>query len=276
MNKLFYTKTKSFMMKKMFPAILAILVLACSNQPESGNAKDSTATAEKKTNDNTGSSAKAGCENFLMFRQGTVILSSSYDGTGKETGKESSIVKKVYNEGNLTVSEMEMKHTDENGNNEKISQAVYKCDGKKFYVDISNFLSDSKQKSKIEAIGLDFPYNPSVGDTLPDASYSVKVSMGGKERIIKSHIKERKVEAKESISTAAGTFESYKISSVVEAEMDFSDMDKEQREIMDKVQKQMGKTRMIFWLVPDVAIIKMEYHMGDKLLMRHEITGIKK
>ena len=84
------------------------------------------------------------------------------------------------------------------------------------------------------------------------------------------------MEAKESLTTAAGTFECFKISSVIETEVDMPEMDQQSKEIMEKVKKQMGKTKMIFWYSPEATIIKMELYMGDKLLSKSEVTGIQK
>ena len=263
-------------MKIIIPAALAFFILACTNQPASENGiKKTAAGAGKEMKDNESSNG-GGCGNTLMFRQGTVVSSATYNGEGKLTNKQTSVVKKVYNQGAMTISEMEMKSTDDKGANEKTSSAIYKCDGKKFYVDLSNYLSDGKQRSKIETSGMDFPYDPSVGDVLPDVSYSVKLNMAGRESIIKSRITERKVEAKESITTPAGTFECYRISSVIESERDMSGMDQKQKEIMEKVQKQMGKPKMIFWYAPNVTIIKMEYYIAGKVAVRHEITAIRR
>jgi hypothetical protein len=262
-------------MKSIMPAALAFFILACTSQTGSEKGiKNTAANAGKKMEDNESSNG-GGCGNALMFRQGTIIYAATYNGEGKLTGKQTSLVKKVYSEGPMTISEMEMKSTDDKGANEKTSSAIYKCDGKKFYVDLSNYLSDGKQRSKIETSGIDFPYNPSVGDVLPEVSYSVKVNMAGRESTIKSRITERKVEAKERITTPAGTFECYRISSVIESERDMSGMDEKQKEIMEKVQKQMGKPKMIFWYAPNVTIIKMEYYIAGKVAVRHEITGIK-
>jgi hypothetical protein len=33
---------------------------------------------------------------------------------------------------------------------------------------------------------------------------------------------------------------------------------------------------MIMWYTPDITIVKMEFHMGEKLVSRTEVTAIKK
>jgi uncharacterized protein (DUF2384 family) len=144
------------------------------------------------------------------------------------------------------------------------------------HIDLSGLLPGSQQNTKIESSGLQFPLHVSVGETLPEAHHIMTMNRGGKEMKITSHIKERKVEAKESVTTPAGTFECYRISSVIEAATDMQGMDEKSKKIMEEVKKKMGKNRMICWYAPDVTIIKMEFHMGDKLVTRTEVTDIKK
>ena len=251
-------------------------MLACNSQPANSIASknDTNAIANKKNE--TPKAVDGNCGNTLLFRKGAEIRASSYDGQGKITAKQVSVVTKVYEKGGMTISELEMKNIDEKDANEKTFNAIYKCDGKLLYVDLSSFLSDSKQNTNIETSGLQFPFNVSVGETLPDAEYSIAMSSGGKTRKITSHIKERKVEAKEAVTTPAGTFECYRISSVIETDMEMPGMDEKSKKIMEEVKKRMGKNKMTFWYAPDVTIIKMEYYMGDKLITRSEVTGIKK
>ncbi|MGB8193929.1 MAG: hypothetical protein WCF67_18495 [Chitinophagaceae bacterium] len=261
-------------MKNSFSLLLIILAVACSNQAgnTTGPGSDSNGIAGKPQE--VVASADD-CGNSLLFRKGAEISTNSYDGQGKLTSKQVSTVSKVYREGGMTLSELVMKNTDGNAANEKTFTATYKCDGKLLYVDLSGVLSDAG-KTKLETTGLQFPFAAAVGDTLPDVNYSMNMSAGGKTTKLVSHIKERKVEAKESVTTPAGTFDCYKISSVIEAEMEMAGMDEESRKIMDAVKKKMGKNIMTFWYAPAVTIIKMEYRTGDKLVMRSEVTNIKK
>lgn len=261
-------------MKTPLTALLFILALACSNQAgnNSGQVKDNNAAV---TSENPASGSKNDCSNNLLFQKGASISTTSYNGQGQVTSKGTSTVAKVYQQSGMTVSELTTKNTDGNNANEKTSTVVYKCDGNLLYIDLSGVLSDGKQ-ANLETTGLQFPFNVSVGDTLPDSEYSINMTAGGKTRKITSHIRERKVEAKESITTSAGTFECYKISSSIEAETSMPGMDEKSKQIMDEVKKRTGKNVMTFWYAPAVTIIKMEYHTGNKLIIRSEVTDIKK
>ncbi len=256
--------------------MLATMVLACNNQADKSNGSGNDSTGNTKKEELASGTPMGNCGNSLLFRKGAEIQTSSYDGQGKETAKQVSSLTKVYNEGNMTIAEWEVKNINKNNGVERTMNTIYKCDGKLLYTSVSGFLPDTKQNSNIETGGLPFPLNVSVGETLPDAEYSVNITSGDMSRKITSHIKDRKVESKESVTTAAGTFECYKISSVIETETAMPDMDEESKKIMEQVKKKMGKNKMTFWYVPDVTVIKMEYYMGDKLITRTEVTSIKK
>lgn len=281
MKNVLYLKIKSIIMKKFFPVLLLFTAFACTSQQSSeGKPKSAVAAIDKRTSDDTKTGddavATGGCGSSLLFKEGVVIHGITYDRDGKVTAKHASTIKKVYSEGGVMTSEVEVKTVmGDPGATEKTMNAVYKCDGKKLYVDLSSFLSSNKN-AKVETSGFAFPDDLSVGDTLPDASYTVKMNIANIDRIVKSHIKERKVEAKEKVTTPAGTFDCYRISSVIEVDADMIGMDERKKAVMAQVQKTMGKNKLIFWYAPDVTIIKMEYHMGDKLVTRNEVTEIDK
>lgn len=263
-------------MKKIFPLAFVAMIMACNNQAgnTNGSVNDSGHVGQNK---NKGQSSVSGdCSSCILFHEGAEIETSSYDGQGKETRKQVATVTRVYTEGGMTVAEMQTKNNNVKGDDEKLMTAIYKCDGKQLYVDLSGFLADNKSGNKIVTSGLLFPFNVSVGETLPDANYSIEMNMGGKTMKVTSHIKDRKVELKEPVTTAAGTFECYKISSVVEAETEIQGMDEKTKQIMEEAKKKMGQSKIIFWYAPDVSIMKMQFFMGDKMISASEVTGIKK
>lgn len=265
-------------MKNCYFIIIIFFFVACSNPADNSKKsdKDSNSIAAKEKKESKAESGGNDCDNNLLFKKGVEIQTSTNNVQGNVTMKSVSRITNVYQEGGMTVSECEMKTANENGKNEKIMNARYKCDGKNFYMDLASLLSDPKQNTHVETTGLQFPFNVTVGETLPDASNSIVMNRGGKEMKITSYIKERKVEAKESVTTPAGTFECYRISFTIETDMDIPGMDDKSKEVMKEVKKKMGTNKMIFWYAPGITIIKMEFFMGDKLVTRNEVTGIKK
>jgi hypothetical protein len=247
--------------------ILLIIAVACNNTTTTGIEAAQAATSVSNPDN---------CSNSLWFRKGATIHTSSYDGQGNEIAKQVSTVTKVFAQGNLTISELEIKSTDQHGANTIVSNASYRCDGKLFYMDISGLLPGGKAAGDIETSGLRLPFAVSVGDTLPDADYTIVMRSEGNTHKIKSYIKERKVESKEVVNTPAGSFECFKISSVIETETNMPGLDEKRKKAVEEMKKKMGKNKMTFWYSPDVTIVKMEFRMGEKLVSRSEITAIKK
>ena len=65
-----------------------------------------------------------------------------------------------------------------------------------------------------ESFYVDFPANMKIGDALADAHMKMDIDMqNGMKQSVSMDITERKVEGKESVTTTAGTWECYKISS---------------------------------------------------------------
>lgn len=253
-------------MKNCSPVLLFLLFLGCNNEVATSN--ELAQEAPVSVNDN--------CSNNIWFRKGAKVNTSSYDGQGNEIARSVITVAKVFTNGNMTISELEMKNTDKDGANEKVSKASYKCDGKIFYMDMSGLVPGGNQTTEIETSGLELPFAVSVGDTLPDSDYTIVMRAEGNVRKIKSHIKERKVESKETVRTPGGSFDCYKISSVIETEIDMPGLDEKSKKVMEEVKKKMGKNKMIMWYAHDITIVKMEFHMGEKLMSRTEVTAIKK
>jgi hypothetical protein len=253
-------------MKNSSPVLLFLLFLGCNN--EVATSSDLAQEAPASVNDN--------CSNNIWFRKGAKVNTSSYDGQGNEIARSVTTVAKVFTNGKMTISELEMKNTDKDGANETVSNASYKCDGKIFYMDMSGLMPGGKQTTEIETSGLELPFAVSVGDTLPDNDYTIVMRADGNVRKIKSHVKERKVESKETVRTPGGSFDCYKISSVIETDIDMPGMDEKSKKVMEEVKKKMGKNKMIMWYAPEITIVKMEFHMGEKLVSRTEVTAIKK
>ncbi|MBK8608933.1 MAG: hypothetical protein IPL84_03005 [Chitinophagaceae bacterium] len=265
-------------MKKIVQSALIFIAISCNNQAGNGYASvDDSSHADKHEKQGRASTLGNGdCSSCILFHEGAEIYTSSFGSDRKETRQQVSTVTKVYSDGGMTIAEMEMKDRNTNNGDEKGMNAVYKCDGRQLYVDLAGFLSENKSGNMIATSGLLFPFNVAVGETLPDADYSINMNMSGRAMKVTSHIKERKVEAKEPVTTAAGTFECYRISSVIESETEIPGMNEKTKQIMEEAKKKMGQSKMIFWYAPDVSIIKTEFYMGDKLVSGSEVTGFKK
>ena len=106
---------------------------------------------------------------------------------------------------------------------------------------------------------LDLPSDLSVGQTLKDVTYNVKVSMGTLTLMNRTYtVKDRKVESQESLTTPAGTFDCYKVTFVTTGDKG-------------------GASKSAIWYAKDAGMIKTENYKDDgKLLNRQVLVKLVK
>lgn len=107
--------------------------------------------------------------------------------------------------------------------------AIY-CEGDVLKVDMRNFMpANTLEQMNMEGVDVDmestdmaFPANLTVGQSLPDADISIKVTLNGMPMLTTtSETTNRKVIAKESITTPMGTYECFVITGDFFAKMGF-------------------------------------------------------
>ncbi len=260
-------------MRNSFVLMLVFFAISCNNNnSEPGTSKDSSVT---KTTSQASGSFSGKCGSLYIFRKGAVAETMSYDANGKEISKQVSTVVSVSNQGNMVASEVEMKSTGI-GDDEKVFKGKYSCDGNNLFVDLTSLFSSMEaQGAKIQGDAISFPINISEGQVLPDASYTLTMTQDGKEMKITSFMKERRVDGREKITTAAGTFDCYKISTIVEVNMEMPGMDDNTKKMMEEMKKKMPKQKFVMYFDPAVSIVKMDMFSGDKLTSRSEVVSIK-
>ncbi len=189
---------------------------------------------------------------------------ANYDGKGKLTGTSEATVKSVKSAPNGFVATMEI-----NAKNEKGKPTVeaknfdVSCENGTIKLDIgSMYLNDMAAQMKgmdltISGAGLDIPATLSAGQTLSDGDSEIKMGSNGMTFMtMKFSIKNRKVEKKETIKVAAGTYEAYKIT---------YDMD---MKVLFK-----RSIKAVQWLVPSVGLVKSEtYNAKGELEGTTEMT----
>ena len=151
---------------------------------------------------------------------------TSYSAKGKPEGRtKNRVLERVEADGTVTwrVSTEVFDKKDE-----KTAEIEYRlrCEDDVFYIDMENLLDaefyDQYGSMEFTAQGdfLDFPKNLSPGQQLGDGELNVGVSTGGVTMMnMRMQVKNRQVEAAESITVPAGTFDCYRISYDVETKM---------------------------------------------------------
>lgn len=159
------------------------------------------------------------CDSYVQFKEGASWTMTSYSAKDKVTNTVNSKTTTVTKTGTKTEAAISQSTKNEKGKEEMSGSTTVSCDGNKFSMDMrSLLLNDDQAKAykdmelKFEGTVLSYPESMKAGDTLSPVSMSMTATQSGMQVAnIKMKMTNRKVEAKESITTSAGTFECYKI-----------------------------------------------------------------
>lgn len=162
---------------------------------------------------------KAQCNEFYQFSEGSEWELETYNAKGKVTGKNHQKVtslEKTSTGYNATINSVFYNEKEKETMKGDLS---FKCENGTMYIDMRNFISQEQLEAfksyemKVEAENLEMPGKLSVGQTLKDGSVNITADGAPLPTSLNMKITERKVVAKETITTPAGTFECYKITS---------------------------------------------------------------
>lgn len=255
---------------------LAFIFTACTNNTTvTKEAENSNSNKVEKEEIAAASTGPVNCNNLVFFKQGAEITAKSYDAAGKETSTQLTKIIALKNENGMTVATVKGSDTTPEG---KVTNVTYnyKCDGRAIYFDVASLFRTAEKESDatFESSLIEYPISLTEGESLPDVTGSMSSEKRGKKMTMNYHYINRKVGAKETITTPAGTWNCYKISNEVKVEMDIPGMDEKAKKMMEAMQGQM-KTTSITWFASDFGIVKMEMYQNGKLVSINEVTRVK-
>jgi len=196
------------------------------------------------------------CKLYFPQKTGSVREMKSYTKKDDYTGKMVQEVLSKHVEGNNVDITVRTTMYDDKDTETASHEIEVRCEDGVFKIDMTDYLSEllqSYQSMDVELHGdnLVIPPDLKIGESLPDASAEIIVRSGGlKIMDMTVEILNRQVEARENITTEAGTFDCYKITYVVEAKTKLMNV----------------TTRTVEWLAENVGIVKSEnYNRKDKL-----------
>ncbi len=206
------------------------------------------------------------CKLYFPQNVGSVREMKTYDSKDKQTGKMmQEVLEKDVKGNNVNIKVRTIVYDDKDaevGNHE----IEVRCEDGVFKIDMTDYLSSmlqAYQSMEVEMKGdnLSIPANLNPGETLPDASVEVIVRSSTIQIMdMTVTIMNRKVEAKEKITTEAGTFDCYRISYNVDSKTKILHI----------------TTRTVEWLAEDVGVVKSEsYNKKDKLASYSVLTKFK-
>lgn len=207
-------------------------------------------------------------EIFFPTKEGTVLTYKSFDKKDKLSGTVKYTIK------HLSINGSDMDITYQVESIDPKDKVVFKEEitiqqkGDKLYFDMSNFINKAAFQqegvipAEIEITGnnMEVPSNPNPGDLLPDANVEMALKMGFVNMKMSAQVTNRKVEAIEDITVAAGTFKGYKF-------------------LCDVNSSVMGikvSSKNADWYAKGVGIVKSEnYDKNGKLQSHTELVEIK-
>lgn len=156
-------------------------------------------------------------EMFDYLKPGVTLEYSNFNKKGKLESVNTQKVTHVGRSGDTLVATFAMTTTNDKGKELFNSSFPMKCHAGTVFMDMRSIVPQQQNSPdmSMEITSTDqvFPANMKVGQSLPDAEMDMKLSMGGLQ-LMNTHysIKNRKVEAAESVTTTAGTYKCLKIS----------------------------------------------------------------
>lgn len=166
------------------------------------------------------------CDAYFPMKEGAYLETRSYDVKDKLQGISRMTVLQKQTAGPRISVTVDVRSLDDKEKEVMTTTMEVYCENGVFYIDMKKFLDQQTMESfkdmevAMESENMEFPSNLSPGQILKDARITVSASSGGMKLFsMNVWITNRKVEAIEDITTPAGTFSCYRISSDVETKM---------------------------------------------------------
>jgi hypothetical protein len=212
----------------------------------------------------------ADCSSLLFFKEGTSTTMTSYNDDGKVTASTKTLYSKVTKSGAAVSVTANQENFDKKGKLSTKSEFTIACSAGVLNFDMKMMMPQQQADSykdfdlTMEGNNLEYPAELVIGSMMKDADvkFKCKTKEGNEMPLMNFSVKvtNRKIEAKESVTTPAGTFECYKITENGEVKTLFT-----------------IKTKSTTWFSPEAGVVKTEsYKENGKFVGKTEMTELKK
>ncbi len=188
------------------------------------------------------------CKMYFPVKEGTEMEIKNYNDKDKLTGSTLQKISKIEEDGNNMTIIVDHESFDKKGEKLMAGEFEVRCVDGTFYMDMRNMLDEATLSAyegmeiEVDANDMAYTQDMKAGASLPDANITVSASSNGMKMFTMTvFVTNRKVSAKESITTPAGSFECLKISFDIETKM------------MVKVQ-----AKAVQWIAEDIGVVKTE------------------
>ena len=158
------------------------------------------------------------CAKYYLLQNNKTVEMTIYNKKGKVTGKQVYTVNNVNTAGGTTTATIQSEMFDDKDKSIAKATNNIQCKGGVMMMDMKMMLPQKQQEQSInsaeataESIYIDYPVNMNVGDELKEGNFSMDMDVNGMKQQVNMVVNNRKVEAKESVTTTAGTWDCYKI-----------------------------------------------------------------
>jgi hypothetical protein len=158
------------------------------------------------------------CNGYYFLQNNKTIEMAILNRKGEQSGKQIYNVFNVNSSASSATADLVSEMFDKKGKSIAKSNAKIKCDGGVMMMDMKMSLAQqpgapqTNTDVKADNIYIEYPNSMNVGDNLKNASMHMDVDHNGLKQSVDMEVFDRKVEAKEKVTTPAGSWDCYKIS----------------------------------------------------------------
>ena len=214
----------------------------------------------------------AQCNDFFPLKENVRYEYEAFDRKEKMTFRMAHTFINISGSGdNMTATLAQEIFDPKKGDKLSSSELTWACENGVLHFDMKSMsltmdngqqmnMGDAGMSLDVTGDKLDLPSDLSVGQTLKDVTYNIKMAMGTLTLMNRTFlVKDRKVESQENLTTPAGTFDCYKLTFIT----------------MDDKGKNATKTAT--WYAKDAGMIKTENYNDDgKLINRQLLVKLTK
>lgn len=214
------------------------------------------------------------CSGYYYLTNSSVVM-TTYDRKGSENGKVTYTISDINKAGDGITASFSSEMVDEKGKTLSKGAGKYKCNNGNMFIDARTSMPQEQMSAykdmdiTADEVFIEYPSNLSGGQSLKDANFKMNVSNKGNAfSTLTMDQTNRKVEGKETVTSPAGTWECWKISS--------------DGRFRATVGGPAGigipfNFKLTEWFAPGFGIVKTEtYNKNGKLIGSTLITAVKK
>jgi hypothetical protein len=159
------------------------------------------------------------CKDYYFLQNNKTVEMTIYNKKGDVTGKNVYHITDVQNSGGITNATVDSEMFDKKGKSVVKATNNIQCKAGVMMMDMKMMIPQQTAEQfkttdvKGEAVYLEYPANMKVGDQLKDANFKMTGENGPMTFTLTMNVTDRKVEGKESVTTTAGTWDCFKITS---------------------------------------------------------------